>query len=169
MLKDVFALATEKLRTAPAVREMPSCKLGEEHLPSPGGCPAIVWVPGRGPISGGRQAIDQESPGNPRALFQRNLGINAYVYAESFNGTEALLGHFVAALHAALPGRWTPTSESWSMGWPVGTVEPMAHAESGTLCILSFDVRLPLFDEANPEVTPDGMAITGNFVTVELS
>src|SRR6185312_4093850 len=124
------------------------------HLQKPGGCPAIVWVPGRGPISGGNQAIDQKNPDNPRALFQRNLSINAYVFADGFTATEALLAHFVAALHRALSGRWFPTGESWSVGWPVETVEPIQHFESGTLCILSFDVRMPLFDEANPEVTP---------------
>lgn len=170
MLSAVFGLATERLRESvvgPAV--MPSCKLGEEHLQSPGGCPAIVWVPGRGPINGRRQAIDQTDPANPRGLFQRNVSVNAYIFAESFTATEALWSHFVAALHRALSGRWAPTMESWSIGWPVATLEPSPQFESGTLCIFSFDVRLPLFDEANPEVTPTGMTIAGNFETLELT
>lgn len=147
--------------------QTPWFALGEEHLPKPGGCPAVIWVPGRGPINGGRQAIDQSQEGqpgniNPPGIFQRNLAVNAYIFDAEFRATEKLFGHVVAGLQKAAAGRWTPTGESWSIGWPVATEEPRKDFESGTLLIFTFDLRMPLTREPDTDLIDLDLSLTGN-------
>lgn len=163
---------TEQVLRDALGNEMPWTEIGEEHLPKPGGCPAILWIPGRGPITGGRQAIDQSQEGtpsnmNPAPIFQRNLACNAYVFAENFKATEKLFGHLVAALQRAVPGRWTPTGESWSMGWPAATEEPSKTFESGTLCIVTFELRMALVREPDTDLIDLDMSLEGEIETEE--
>lgn len=169
-IKDVFQNVKSRLG---AYARVPYHDFGQQHIAetAPDDSPRIIWVPTGGTINGGRQSIRPDSDGNPIPLFQRNVAVEAWIWAGSTGDTEVLMNHFVAALHATMAGAWSPTGEKWAM-WspnrdtPPNTDDWVMGSRQATdvriLCVLSFTLRLTLTAEPYGEVDNVTEVLTAN-------
>jgi hypothetical protein len=83
-------------------------KVGGKHISENDAPPRIVWV-----MRGGPGGAAREVGGNPRHLRTRNLGVEAHVWAESYDAAEALLNELLSATHQALHGSYSFDGEEW--------------------------------------------------------
>ena len=145
--------------------------LGEEKLAPSMAYPGVVWVPMGGPVtvvkqigsdSAMRRAAGKQATG-VRELAQRNVAIRLHVWETDFKATEILMGHYVAAMRQAFTGHtFDVTHEAWGIGPSPTTKEPVQNLTSGSLCILTIEIRMPFTFEPNelsapphhPTITP---------------
>lgn len=146
--------------------------LGEEHLPQNGGnaaFPGIVWVPMGGQITEAKQrsadAVLRAGQGEQsigvNEIAQRNPAIRIHIWNENFKATEILMRRYVAALRLAFTAHpFTAMHESWGIGPSPNTNEPVKNLKSGSMCILTIELRMPLTAE------PIGVSEGPHHVTV---
>jgi hypothetical protein len=145
--------------------------LGEEKLAPSAAYPGVVWVPMGGPVtpakqigsdSAMRRAAGQQSTG-VRELAQRNVSVRIHVWDSDFTATETLMQHYAAALRQAFTGHpFSVVHEAWGIGPSPVTKEPVQNLKSGSLCILTIELRMPFTFETNaisapphhPTITP---------------
>jgi len=169
MLYRVFEAADQQLKVEFAELDVPAPfhRLGEEFLSDSLASPAIVWVPMGGPVTPARQSradtqvIRSNGTTNLgiRELATRHEKIRAHIWECDFKRTEILVGHFVAVLRTMLSGfSFKVENLHWSIGPQQKTNEPTEEKRSGTLCILEFEIDIPLTFEplqiSQPPHTP---------------
>lgn len=117
--------------------------------------PRITWVPVQGRVT----PADQHSGSrirNPRQLWTRNLQIQSRIWTESYEDTEALAQHVLAAFTAEQYGSYTPISEEW---------DTTGVLEQGCLAVFVIELRLPFVDETLQTIQPTAAPVTGQPVT----
>jgi hypothetical protein len=137
--------------------------LGEEKLAPSMAYPGVVWVPMGGPVTAAKQlgadsamrrAAGKQATG-VREMAQRNVSIRVHVWDTDFTATETLMGHYVAALRQALTAHsFEVTHEAWGIGPSPTTKEPVQNLKSGSLCILTIEIRMPFTFEKNTLSAP---------------
>lgn len=173
MISKVFASA--KLAIENVLKELQivlaNHDLGEEFLPPSTDYPGVFWVPMGGPItpakqigsdSAMRRAAEQQSVG-VNELAQRNVAIRVHVWNGDFESTETLMAHYAAALRRAVTGySFNLAHEAWTIGPSPNTKEPVENVSSGSMCILTIEIRMPFTFEPiavsapphHPTITP---------------
>jgi hypothetical protein len=130
--------------------------LGEEKLSPSMAYPGVVWVPMGGPVTVAKQrgadAVLRAGQGQQsigvNEIAQRNVSIRIHIWDEDFTATETLMGHYLAALRLAFTGHpFSAVHEAWGIGPSPVTKEPVANLKSGTLCILTIELRMPFIAE----------------------
>ena len=156
MIWRIFEVSDQQLRIAFEGLDlpMPFHRLGEEYLSDSLAFPAIVWVPMGGPVTSARQSradtTAQRSDGSTnlgiKELAERHETVRVHVWNADFKSTEILVGHFVAILRRpTLTGfSFSVRDMRWSIGPQQKTQEPTEEKQSGTLCILEMELRIPL-------------------------
>lgn len=132
--------------------------LGEENLAPSMAYPGVVWVPMGGPVTVARQlgadsamrrAAGKQATGL-REMAQRNVSIRVHIWDVDFTTTEVLMGHYVAAIRQALTAHpFEVTHEAWGIGPSPVTKEPVQNLTSGSMCILTIEIRMPFTFEPN--------------------
>lgn len=143
--------------------------LGEENLPPSADYPGIVWVPMGGPITPAKQrgadaplraGLGQQSIG-VNEIAQRNPAIRLHIWDVNFKATETLMQRYVAALRLAFTAHpFSAVHEAWGIGPSPNTKEPVQNVKSGSMCILTIELRMPLTAE------PIGVSEGPHHVTV---
>jgi hypothetical protein len=99
--------------------------------------PRVVWRIVRAEHQG------TPRPGlNPRPLFERIVELEAHLWGESFEQTEAMLEDAARAMHRAAVGSFRPLREEW----PAEDDNDRAHQKRGAYCLLTFEVLVPVTD-----------------------
>lgn len=145
--------------------------LGEEKLAPSMAYPGVVWVPMGGPVtpakqigsdSAMRRAAGKQSVG-VNEIAQRNPAIRVHIWDTDFAATETLMGHYVAALRSAFTGHtFSVVHEAWGIGPSPTTTEPVENLTSGSMCILTIELRMSFTFEPiavsapphHPTITP---------------
>jgi hypothetical protein len=145
--------------------------IGEEKLAPSAAYPGAAWVPMGGPVGPARQlgadsamrrAAGKQATG-VREMAERRVSIRIHVWDTDFKATEILMGHYVAAIRQALTAHpFEVKHEAWGIGPSPTTKEPVQNLKSGSLCILTIEIRMPFTFEPNalsapphhPTITP---------------
>lgn len=145
MIREVCTAVNEKLMatlSAMGVSPLPSFGVGKRALVDAGAPPRVTWVPTRGPHDG--KGLGKGMGSNPRALSIRHLQIEAHVWGEDIDSTEELSRQLVAAIQSSgLATVFKSVGEVW---------DTESNTQAGELCIVTFEVELPLVDNALPTV-----------------
>ena len=174
MIHSVFEKAKIAIENSLRTRqvELANHDLGEEKLAPSMAYPGVVWVPMGGPITPAKQRSadavlragqDEQSIG-VNEIAQRNVSIRIHVWDVDFEATETLMAHYVAALRLAFTAHpFTPVHEAWGLGPNPLTKEPTQNLKSGTMCILTIELRMPFIAEPlGVSAGPHHVAITPN-------
>lgn len=154
---------------------VPSCELGEEHLPMTGEMPSIVWVPVGAHkidwIAGPKAPMSAREPrglSDGNQLASREEVVTIWVRAADYDQTELLLNHLVESLRVQMTAFSVKLlGSTWGIAQPANTKEPKsAPPKSGTECGLSVQVNLPFIESKKP-VAPAGTltpVLTGEII-----
>lgn len=139
MIKDLHAKLAELLVQREVLPAAASMLLGGEHLARGGKPPRIVMVPVGGPGSASRMGPAGARSSNPRALRERNVGIDFHCWGADEDGAEELLNELISAVHSFSVGAYDFEGESW----PEGNAD---SAVLGRLVVVRLVVRAPVLD-----------------------
>lgn len=140
-------------------QKIPNFQFGDAAASRIEAPPRIIWVPHQGTVSGPGQR-GGDDVGNPRALWRRDLRVEAHVWGagedadSSYDAAEELMSHMVAALNASVGGAAKPLGERW---------EPVSDLDHGRLVILTLQVSVPFADEPRLTTRATSAPVTGQF------
>ena len=147
---DVERTLNDTLASLDPPQEPPIWRRFTNEVPMEDDFPRIVWVIGRERIVGTdttREPVLQQSE-----IWYRESHVKVHVWEEDVRAAEVLLNHFVAALHARLPGGYQATGGQWNAG--------EASNQRGVVYVLELSIYFPLTREPIPTVFVDDLPIT---------
>lgn len=142
MISDVFNAVKTQLETTMLALGLaaPAHELGAFNLASTSAPPQIVWEIHGGEVTAARQNGDDGTLGI-RELARRNERISVHVWGDSFDETEKLMNHFVAAARTVATGfSFAAKSTNWMPGQDQRTAK-------GRVCILEIEIGVPFTAE----------------------
>lgn len=147
-LQDVLAQFEAAIATDPRVPSGLLFHFGPASLSKEDAPPRVVWVPVAGPVEG----PEKSTPINPTQILTRRCTVEAHCWGETYSLAEALAEVVWTGIHNVAVGSFTPSNED--PGIP-------DNLQRGWLIILNFQLLLPVSKWADPDVTPDTIALSG--------
>lgn len=134
--------------------KLPNFGLGNNAFYRREALPRVVWVPMSSNVRGPAQRGNGTD--NPRALFTREVHIEAHVWAGDVTAVETLMNQMVASTYLVLGGWFKPLSERWEM---------QEDLTSGIECVLTIQIAIPFTDTRQKTVQPLTVPLTKEFAS----
>lgn len=138
-LSDIVAAFTTELADSTVTVGIGRVELSRNVAP-----PRVVFVPVGGPIEMTREIGRQDIAGTDatRALYQRNLTVEAHCWGSDFGATEDLAHNVIVAMRRACLGSLLLGSESW----PSQEAGTASDVNLGDECVVEMGLQIPVID-----------------------